>query len=111
MSQEMTTTNLSDFGVRERLLLIELLTAWNKQGLPKDFYTQDVIVMTNRDSGRVFLTNSEFQCVLMNGDTLEMWHTCGSCGHDGFQEDCQLNDDGCNECNPINCRTGSKPLN
>jgi len=96
--KEITTTNLSDFGSRERELLIELLTAWQKQGLPNDFYSEGVIPMFNRNSGYVFLTNSEYQTAMMNGDKLEIWHNCGNCGHEGFAEDCMLSDDGCNEC-------------
>ena len=100
MRQEVTTSNLADFGSRERWMLVELLTAWDKQGLPDDFYEEDTVAMMNRNSGCVFLTNSEYQTAMMNGDKLEMWHNCSNCGHEGFQEDCQLNDNGCNECNP-----------
>ncbi len=99
--QEVTTTDLADFGSRERWLLVELLTAWDKQHLPEEFFDDEVRPMMNRNSGNVFLTNSEYQVCIMNDDKLEMWHTCFECGHEGFQEDCQLNDNGCNECNPI----------
>ena len=93
-----TTTNLSDFGSRERQMLIELLIAWRDQGLPHDFYNDEVVPMMNMNSGNVFLTNSDFQVAMMNGDKLESWYHCPNCGHEGFKEDCQLNDDGCNEC-------------
>ncbi len=98
MKQEITTTNLSDFGSRERWMLVELLTEWDKNGLPDEFYEEDVTPMMNRNSGYVFLTNSEFQCAMMNDGKLEIWHHCGNCGHEGFKEDCQLTDEGCNEC-------------
>lgn len=97
-TQEIITTDLADFRSRERWLLVELLTAWDKQALPEDFYDDEVRPMMNRNSRNVFLTNSEFQVAMMNGDKLEMWHRCPNCGHEGFQEDCQLNDEGCNEC-------------
>jgi hypothetical protein len=97
-TQETTTTDLADFCSRERWLLVELLTAWDKQALPEDFCDDEVRPMMNRNSGNVFLSNSEFQVAMMNGDKLEMWHSCSNCGHEGFLEDCQLNDDGCNEC-------------
>lgn len=97
-TQEITTTNLADFRFRERVELVRLLEAWNIQGLPDDFYENEVIPMFNRNSGNVFLTNSEYQVAMMNGDKLEMWHTCPNCGYEGFSEDCQLNDEGCNEC-------------
>ncbi len=99
--QEITTTDLADFGSRERWLLVELLTAWDEKGLPSDFHDEEVRPMMNRNSGHVFLTNSDYQVAMMNGDRLEMWHTCFECGHEGFHEDCQVNDNGCSECNPL----------
>jgi len=104
-TQEITTTDLADFGLREREELVHLLNAWNHQGLPKDFYDVEVRAMMNLNSGYVFLTNSEYEVAMMNGAKLEMWHHCSNCGHEGFQEDCQLNDDGCNECNEVEDET------
>lgn len=95
---EVTTTNLAHFGRKERIELIALLNAWVYQGLPKDFYDDEVVPMLNRKSGFVFLTNSDFQCCMMNGDKLEQWLTCGECGNEGFAEDIQLFEDSCNEC-------------
>ncbi len=100
--KNITTTNLAEFGYEERRELIELLQAWNKQGLPEDFYDNEVVPMFNKKSGCVFLTNSDYQAAMMNGNKLEIWHNCPNCGHEGFAEDCQLNDDGCNECNEQN---------
>jgi len=97
---DITTTNMADFGSRERYELIKLLTAWDSFGLPEDFYGEEVVPMFNRNSGHVFLINSEYQTAMMNGDRLEMWHNCPNCGHEGFAEDCQLNDEGCEECYP-----------
>ena len=97
-----TTTDLADFGSRERWLLVELFEAWNQQGLPKEFSRDEVRPMMNLSSGNVFLTNSEYETAMMNGDKLEIWHHCGNCGHEGFLEDCQLNDEGCNECTEKN---------
>ncbi len=100
-TQEVTTTDLAAFGSRERWMLVELLTAWDKQGLPDDFYDDEVRPMMNRISGCVFLTNSEYQTAMMNDDKLEIWHHCGNCGLEGFAEDCQLTDEGCNECQEV----------
>ena len=94
-----TTTDLTEFGSRERKELVKLLLAWNDQGLPEDFYNDEVTPMMNKMSGNVFLTNSDYQVAMMNGDKLESWYTCSNCGHEGFAEDCQLKDEGCNECN------------
>ncbi len=96
--REITTTDLADFGYSERKELIKLFTAWHEQGLPEDFHNDEVRPMMNRNSGNVFLTNSEYQVAMMNGEKLESWYNCGNCGHEGFAEDCQLSDEGCNEC-------------
>ena len=93
---EITTTDLSKFGHRERDMSEELLKAWRKQGLPDNFYDEDVTIMFNTHSGCVFLTNSEFDAAMMNGDTLEMWYNCPICGHEGFLEDMDHGDD--DEC-------------
>lgn len=80
----MTTTNLSDFGNRELILLIELLQARIGQGLPDDFDDDEVYPMMNQDSGNVFLTNSEYQVAMMNGDKLESFYWLGYAGTEGF---------------------------
>jgi len=85
---QITTTNLADFGYIEREELIRLLTAWHKQGLPDGFCKEKVEIMFNRNSGYVFLTNSEFQVAMMNGDLLAIWYNCPKCGYEGFEEDC-----------------------
>lgn len=71
----MTTTNLSDFGYRELEMLEELLRAMREHGLPEDFYNNEVHPMMNQISGNVFLTNSEYQVAMMNGDKLESFYT------------------------------------
>lgn len=106
--KEVTTTNLADFGSRERAMLVDLLNAWREQGLPEEFCEDEVVPMMNRNSGCVFLTNSEYQVAMMNGDDLEMFYSCLNCGHEGFREDCQLNDEGCNECCPVVCGCDSE---
>ena len=87
MTNEITTTDLAQFGYREKEMAAELLQAMIKQGLPEDFYDDGVTVMMNRNSGNVFLTNSEYQVAMMNGDKLESFYNCPYCGHEGFKED------------------------
>lgn len=99
-TQEITTTNIADFGPREIKMLTGILNAWIDQGLPEDFEKDEVHPIMNRNTRHVFLTNSEYQSCTMNGAKLEMWHHCGNCGNHGFAEDCQLNDEGCHECCP-----------
>lgn len=97
-SQNIITTDLSDFGSSERSELIKLLQAWREQGLPKDFDADQVVPTMNKNSGFVFLSNSNYEVAMMNGDKLEQWFTCSNCGYEGFAEDCQLKGEGCNEC-------------
>jgi len=82
-----TTTDFSKFGYRERKLAIELLIAWNEQGLPEDFLDDEVIIMMNTHSGNVFLTNADFQVAMMNGDKLESFYTDFETGQEGFKEE------------------------
>lgn len=97
-TQNITTTNLSEFGVRERDILIDLVQAWRDQGLPKDFCDDEVVPMLNTQSGHVFLTNDDYQVAMLNGEILEIWYSCPNCGHEGFFETCKLTDEGCNQC-------------
>lgn len=98
MKDPVTTTNLADFGFHEREELIQILRAWHSKGLPYGFDDDEVVPMFNRNSGNVFLTNSDYQVAMLNGQDLEIWHSCPNCGHEGFKEDCQLYGDRCNEC-------------
>lgn len=83
-TQNPVTENLADFGARERLELKEILEAWEKHGLPDDFIEEGVRPMMNKNSGYVFLTNSEYQTCMLQNDKLEIWHNCPNCGNEGF---------------------------
>lgn len=78
------TENLADFGHRERVLLAELLNAWNANGLPDGFDCEEVRPAFNANSGNVFLVNAEYQTAMMNGDTLDLWHFLPYSGQEGF---------------------------
>ena len=89
---EITTTNFSEFGERERLKAENLLSAWRTQGLPSDFYDDEVVIMLNKNSGNVFLTNSEYQVAMLNGNVLESFYSCPECGRKGFIDEIPLNE-------------------
>lgn len=93
---EITTTDLSKFGSREKAMAAELLTAMSNHGLPDDFNDDETTVMMNMNSGNVFLTNSDCQVAMMNGDKLESFYSCPECGHEGFFE--EMEHDGSGEC-------------
>lgn len=87
-----TTTNLADFGYRELDMAADLLKAYANGKGPDEFETEGVILMMNQNSGNVFLTNDEYQVIMMNGpDDLEMWYFTPYAGHEGFADD--LRDD------------------
>ena len=77
------TENLADFGARERNMAAELLA----HPLPDNFSDSGVRVAFNMNSGYVFLVNDDFQCAMMNGDNLEIFHSTPYEGHEGFLSD------------------------
>ena len=81
------TYELSDFGARERGMMVDLLQAWERQGLPECFYEDGVRVGFNMNSGYVWLENSEGQAAMLNGDRLELFITLSSSGREGFAEE------------------------
>src|SRR5689334_16409234 len=86
-TQEIVTTDLAEFGYREKKLAGELLQAMCSKGLPEGFDDSGVTIALNRNSGFVFLTNSEYQVAMMNNGKLESFYTCPQCGHEGFKDE------------------------
>ncbi len=84
---EITTTDLAKFGSREKAMAAELLTALSNGKLPDDFNDDEVTVMMNMNSGNVFLTNSDYQVAMFNGESLESFYSCPECGCEGFADD------------------------
>ena len=84
---DVTTTDLSRFGYRQLAMLEELLKAMREQGLPNDFDDDEVHPMMNTNSGNVFLTNSEYEVAMMNGDKLESFYWLGYGGNEGFLDE------------------------
>jgi len=87
----MTTTDLSEFGNRELGIAGEILTAYEENNLTQlaiDYFNKDeVTVMMNKYSGNVFLTNSDFQVLMMNGDDLDLFIVTPYDGREGFMEE------------------------
>ena len=61
------TEDLAEFGTRELKEAGKLLTAIGR-GLPDDFYQDGIKVGFNKNSGYVFLTNSDYQTALVDDD-------------------------------------------
>ena len=77
---EVYTEDLADFGSRERSMAAELLAC----RLPEGFSDDGVKLAMNRNSGFVFLVNADYQCAMMNGDELQIFHTTPYSGLEGF---------------------------
>lgn len=82
-----TTTDFSEFGWRERKMASELLNASINQGFPQDFEDDEVQIMMNKNSGNVFFTNSEYQVAMMNGEDLESFYSLPYGGVEGFADE------------------------
>jgi len=80
---EVYTENIAEFGSRERGMLKDLLS----HDLPEGFSDQGVKPAMNKNSGYVFLVNDDYQCAMMNGDNLEIFHFTPYEGHEGFLSD------------------------
>jgi len=106
-TDEIVTNNISQFGWRERRMAAELLTVSCDKGFPEDFNDDEVTIMMNRNSGNVFLTNSDFQVAMMNGDKLESFYSCPECGHEGFAD--EMEHDGNAECGRYLVEIGVRP--
>ena len=83
----MTTTDMAEFGWRERKMAAKLLTASCDQGFPHDFEDDNVQIMMNKYSGNVFFVNDEYQVTMMNGDCLESFYSTPYEGREGFAEE------------------------
>ena len=68
MSNDVYTEDLADFGYREQDIAKDIFEAWKKNGLPEDFENEGVKHGLNRNSGYVFLTNSEYQVAMVEED-------------------------------------------
>ncbi len=89
--RDVTTTDLSEFGKREMEKAGEILLKYASgdvtQRFEDEFWENDVTVMFNRQSGKVFLTNGDYQVAMENPHSdgkLDMWYWCPYCGHEGF---------------------------
>ena len=85
-------TYTEDFGeiiecARERNMVREILSAWGADGLPESFRNAGVTFVLHRNSGIVFLVNSDYQMCMMNGGKLETFYCPPYNGIAGFIAD------------------------
>ena len=92
----MTLANLENFGSREIEEAADLMQEYANGNIPDWFYNDGVTVEFNPNSGMVFLTNSDYQVLIM-GDSgnLVGFHFLGYHGYEGTAEDLwQMFEDG-----------------
>lgn len=79
------TCDLSQFGYCELGMAGDLLNAY--AAAPLDCLRDGITLNLNTHSGNVFLSDADFNVVMMNGDELEQFFSCPECGHEGFKEE------------------------
>lgn len=96
---DIVTNDLTRFGRRELALAGELLVAYAQCRELDDILTDGVQVWFNTHSGYVFLSDEDFNVVMMNPETdrAEQWFNCPYCGHEGFITD-MAHDPDADEC-------------
>lgn len=80
-----TTTDLKEFGFRELKMGADLLKAYCEN--KPEFLSDEVHLMMNKHSSNVFLTDSDFNVAMFNGDELDAWLFTPYDGHEGFMDD------------------------
>ena len=90
-NNEYVTSDLSEFGYRELDEVKELLEAYssNRSSLFESYFDDEGIYpMFNKYSGCVFLTNSDYQTAMINGDgELDIHFFTPYHGHEGFADE------------------------
>ena len=64
--------NLECFGFRELDIASKLLAAVSKYGYPEDFSDSGISLAFNTNSGYVFLTNDDYQVLLLEDGKLKI---------------------------------------
>lgn len=68
---------------------IELLIQYrDKKETFKNFYHKEVKPFVNNESGIIFLSNSEYQVLMLDSNgQLKEFYSCPECGFEGFQDE------------------------
>lgn len=95
---ENTMLDLSKLGYREIAQAAELLKIYADHG--NSDLGDDVQLGYNPDSDCLFLTDEDYNTLMLNEDNkLELWVNCSYCGKEGFKSALPVDDDGnCEDC-------------
>lgn len=97
--EDIVTSDLSRFGFRELDMVADLLKEYAKHGM-SDVLGDNVTINMNTSSGNVFLSDEDYNVVLLNDEgKLEQFDTCSYCENEGFVSEIKLDDRGyCEDC-------------
>ena len=78
------TTDMREFGYREKTIAAKLLDAYLKK---PDVLGEGVTVAFNRKSSNVFLIDKDFRVAMINGQDLKEVLRCPKCAHETFKHE------------------------
>jgi len=91
MDEGGVTYDLNDFGARELDMAVELLDKYAKavENGEDIGLSTNVRIAMNSNSGDVFLTDDDYNVVMVNPETkqVEKYYTCSNCGFEGFEDE------------------------
>jgi len=93
MSKNSVTYDLKDFGIGELEIAVELLDKYKeavRNGNDEELgLTTNIRLAMNTSSGYVFLTDDDYNVVMVNPETkkAEKYYTCSNCGFEGFKDE------------------------
>lgn len=90
MTDEIVTSDLTQFGYRELDMAADLLKAYAND--KEDFLGDGVNVFMNKNSGNVFLSDEDFNVGVLEDEKIVQFYSCPQCGNEGTQEEGKEND-------------------
>lgn len=85
--EEIVTSDLTKFGFRELDMAADVLKAYANNKNNVDFSDDNVNVFMNTHSGKVFLSDKDYNVgVLENGEIVK-FYSCPNCGNEGTQSE------------------------
>lgn len=81
----MTTTNLAEFGFLELQMSAKLLTEYSRGNFSCPYFiSKGVHLVLNKNSGYVFLSDEDYNILMMNDNQLEGFYVSPYSGYEGF---------------------------
>ena len=87
---DIVTSDLSKYGYKELDEAGELLKAYAKNGA--DFLNDGLTLNFNINSGKVFMSDEDYNVGILENDKLVQFFNCNQCGNEGTKEEGLGND-------------------